>query len=137
MKKKFISCLVLLPIVMTAGSVVLSRHFTSDIIDNTKITQKHIRNGTVLVITARDPRIVEKVKKIVTHDINLPYSHITRPNQSLELLRIKQINKSIIYLNNGIKLSLTSEIPEWINWIHQLKMANPEKQKWLSTKNIN
>lgn len=116
--------------------MVLSRHFTSDIIDNTKITQKHIRNGTVLVITARDSRIAQKVKKIVSHEINHPRSSRTRPNQSLELLRIKQINKSVIYLNNGIKLSLTSEIPEWINRIHQLKIASSEKRKWLSTKTI-
>jgi hypothetical protein len=121
MKKKHISSLILLPALMTAGSVILSRHFSADIIDNTKITQKHIHNGTVLVITSRDYRIAEKVKRIVSQDIRHPHPSGKRTNRSLELLGVKEINKSVIYLNNGIKLSLTSEIPKWIN--------NSEKHK--------
>jgi len=128
--KKILTCsLFLLPIMVCANTVVLSRHFTSNIIDNTKITLKHIRNGTVIVITAKEPRIVKEVKKIIVKSINLPHISKIRPDQTLELLRIKQINKSVIFLNNGIKLDLTSDFPEWIRKIHQLKMGGSGKQR--------
>jgi hypothetical protein len=119
--------LFLLPLVVSANAVILSRHFTRDIFDNAKITQKHIRNGTVIVITAKDPLIVQKVKKIIIENIRLPHYSRIRPDQILELLRIKEISKSVIFLNNGIKLGLTSDIPEWIGRIHQLKMEGARK----------
>lgn len=120
--------LLVLPLALCASTVVLSRHFTRDILESAKITQKHIQNGTVIVITAKDHRIVKKVKKIIIDNIKLPYFSRIKPNQTLELLRIKQISKSVIFLNNGIKLGLTSNIPEWVNRIHQLKMEGARKQ---------
>ena len=128
MRKIRVFFLCLLPLALMARPVVLSRHFTRDIMDNTKITQKHIQNGTVLVITAKDHRIVEKIKRIIVENIKLPNVSRVRADQVLELLRVKQISKSVIFLNNGIKLGLTSDITEWVSRIHQLKMEGSRKQ---------
>ena len=127
MKKIMIWVLWALPLAVTSKAVVLTQQFTGDLIDQVKITQKHIQNGTVLVITAKDPRVAERVKRIVTDTIKMPQFSRIRPNQTLELLRIKEIHKTVIFLNNGIKLGLTSATSEWIRRIHQLKLEGARK----------
>ena len=126
--EKFLSWILLaLPLVMAGQSVILSRNFTDELIAQMKITQKHIQNGTVLVITAKDPRVADRVKEIVMDTIRKPQFSRVKPDKTLELLRIKEIQKSVIILNNGIKLGLTSTIPEWISRIHQLKLEKSQK----------
>lgn len=129
MKKFAIMGVCLLYLLVSSQAVVLTRQFTDELLDHVKITQKPIQKGVVLVITSKDPRVADRVKQIVRDSLRMPQLSGITPNRTLELLRIKAVRKSVVFLNNGVKLGLTSDTPRWVIRIQQLRLEGARKPK--------
>lgn len=129
MLKILISFVCLFPVVLFPREVVLSQNLTFDMLKGTKISQKKIESGIIIIITSKNPRTVERIKKIITRGVRFQYNHSPKSAQTLELLRVKQIKKSLTLLNNGVRLNLSTDKPEWMDQIKKLKIPRYIKKK--------
>jgi hypothetical protein len=127
MLKAALFFLFLFPILIYSRDVILSQHLTPEILKGTKISQRKTEGGTIIVITAKNPRIVERIKRIMAKGLRFQYNHSLKTNQILELLKVKQIRKSLIMLNNGVQLNLSTRESFWLKEIRKLDILQKRK----------
>jgi hypothetical protein len=109
---------------------MLSLHLTPEILKGTKISHNKTERGIIIVITAKNPRIVGRIKRIIVKGLRFQYDHSLKTNHILELLKVKQIRKSLTMLNNGVRLNLSTQESSWLKEIRKLNILNQKEKKY-------
>lgn len=122
-------CLLLVfPMLLDSSQSVLSKKLTSKLMENAKVSKKYHHKGVIIIITSKKSSQVEKIKKVIIDSIQSSRYRPAESDREIELLRIRQISKTVTLLTNGIQIDLSSDHPLWIHRMHRIKIQNISQQ---------